>query len=156
MYQTTLMIHIKPIIKSCKTSYFMKPILMLLLITNPFIMNNATGQSIIPTDVAQGQLIAYNQQDIEAFLGWYTDDVEVYNFPDELVYKGKDKMRERYLKAWNQNPNQKALITDRLNVGNTVVDKEHVTGRASGIEAHVIAIYKIVEGKITKVYFIRE
>jgi hypothetical protein len=105
---------------------------------------------------AQGQLEAYNRQDIEGFVKWYTDDIEVYNFPDELVYKGKDKMRERYTTAWKQNPNQKAEITDRIINGNTVVDKEHVTGRTNGVDANVIAIYKISNGKIGKVYFIRD
>ncbi len=105
---------------------------------------------------AQGQLEAYNRQDIEGFLKWYTDDVEIYNFPDEPVLKGKEKMRERYVTAWKQNPDQKAKITDRIINGNTVVDKEHITGRSNGIEINVIAIYKIENGKIGKVYFIRD
>jgi hypothetical protein len=109
-----------------------------------------------PQIAAQGQLEAYNRQDIEAFLTWYSDDVEVYNFPDELIYKGKDKMRERYSNAWLQNPNQKAEVTNRIINGNTVIDKEHVTGRVNGIENNVIAIYKMDNGKISKVYFIRD
>lgn len=114
------------------------------------------SQSADPQIAAQGQLDAYNKQDIEAFLGWYSDDVEVYNFPDELIYKGKDKMRDRYSKAWKQNPNQRAKVTDRIINGNTVIDKEYVTGRANGIENNVIAIYKMDNGKISKVYFIRD
>jgi len=105
---------------------------------------------------AQGQLEAYNRQDIEDFLKWYSDDVEVYNFPDELVYKGIDKMRDRYVNAWKQNPKQKAEVTSRIVNGNTVVDKEHVTGRANGQEVNVIAIYRVNYGKISKVYFIRD
>jgi hypothetical protein len=114
------------------------------------------SQSADPQTAAQGQLNAYNKQDIEAFLSWYSDDVEVYNFPDELIYRGKDKMRERYSNAWQQNPDQRAIVTDRIINGNTVIDKEHVSGRANGIENNVIAIYKINNGKISKVYFIRD
>jgi hypothetical protein len=114
------------------------------------------AQKMEPTDIAQGQLDAYNKQDIEAFLSWYTEDIEVYNFPNELVYRGKDKMRERYANAWRQNPKQKAEVTGRISLGNTVIDKEHVTGRATGIEANVIAIYKIENEKIKQVYFMRE
>lgn len=114
------------------------------------------AQTINPTDVAQGQLEAYNRQHLEDFVSWYAEDVEVYNFPDELVYKGKDKMRERYSNAWKQNPKQKAQVTDRISLGNTVIDKEHVTGRSSGIESNVIAIYKIENEKIKQVYFVRE
>lgn len=115
-----------------------------------------TAQKMEPTTLAQGQLEAYNRQDVEDFLSWYSNDVEVYNFPNELVYKGKNEMRVRYINAWKLNPNQKAEVTNRLHIGNTVIDKEHVTGRNSGIEANVIAIYKIENNKIVQVYFVRE
>lgn len=130
----------------------------ILIITIMLLISSAElrSQSEDPQIAAQGQLDAYNKQDIEAFLGWYSDDVEVYNFPDELIYKGKDKMRDRYSKAWMQNPNQRAKVTDRIINGKTVIDKEYVTGRANGIENNVIAIYRTVKGKISKVYFIRD
>jgi len=130
----------------------------ILLITIMLLIASAElrSQSADPQTAVQGQLNAYNNQDIEAFLSWFSDDVEVYNFPDELIYKGKDKMSERYSNAWKQNPSQKAEVTNRIINGNTVIDKEHVTGRANGIENNVIAIYKTDNGKISKVYFIRD
>lgn len=128
-------------------------IIIALLTINPFA---ARAQVMDPRTVAQGQLDAYNNQDIEAFLSWYTDDVEIYNFPDELIYKGKKKMRARYTNAWKQNPGQRAAVTERIVMGSTVIDKEHVTGRANGIEIFVIAVYKTDQGKISKVYFIRD
>jgi hypothetical protein len=109
-----------------------------------------------PAEIAQGQLDAYNQQDIEGFLKWYAEDVEVYNFPNELVYQGKEQMRKVYTNAWARNPKQKAAVSSRMGVGNTVMDKEHVTGRANGVDAQVIAIYKIENDKIKRVYFVRE
>ena len=65
-------------------------------------------------------------------------------------------IREKYKTAWQQNPNQKAEVIERISLGNTVIDKEHVTGRADGSIANVIAVYKIKEDCICKVYFIRE
>jgi hypothetical protein len=127
-------------------------IIFLLLICTSVVRAQVTDPQI----AAQGQLDAYNKQDIEAFLSWYSEDVEVYNFPDELLYKGKDKMRERYSNAWKQNPAQRVIVTDRLISGNTVIDREHVTGRANGIENYVIAIYKVDKGLINKVWFIRD
>ena len=111
---------------------------------------------LLPTDIAQGQLDAYNKQDLENFLSWFSEDVEVYNFPSELVYRGKLEMRKRYFEAWKQNPNQKAKLTNRIHVGNTVMDKEHVTGRSNNIDLFVIAIYKIENETIKQVYFVRE
>ena len=131
-----------------------KILIIILLISLPYQLS--WSQNNDPQSAAQGQLEAYNRQDIDAFLSWYSDEVEVYNFPDELIYRGKVKMRERYSNAWKQNPNQKASVTNRMVNGNTVIDMEHVTGRNNGIENNVIAIYKIDKGMISKVYFIRD
>lgn len=109
-----------------------------------------------PLELAEAQLTAYNIQNLEAFLDCYSEDVEVYNFPNTLVYKGKSNMRERYAAAWKLHPNQKATITNRILLGNTVFDHEFVTGRSTGIDAKVVAIYKVGDNKIKQVYFVRE
>lgn len=127
-----------------------------LIFINLMTSNPAGAQQAELTAIAQGQLDAYNKQDLEGFLSWYSEDVEIYNFPNDLVYKGRAEMRIRYSKAWKNNPNQKAKVTDRITVGNTVMDKEHVTGRADNKDIHVIAIYKIEDRKIRQVYFVRE
>ncbi len=113
-------------------------------------------EKLSPIQLAQAQLDAYNIQDMEAFLNCYSDDVEIYNFPNELVYKGKDKMRERYQKSWAKNPNQIARVSKRIVNKRTVVDREHVTGRVKQEEVNIIVIYKIKDFKIKQVYFIRE
>jgi hypothetical protein len=133
-----------------KTKHFLLLALLLLSFAQVY------GQQPSPADIAQGQLDAYNQQNIEGFLSWYAEDVEVYNFPDELVYQGKAQMRKVYTNAWARNPQQKAAVTNRMTLGSTVMDKERVTGRANGQTAEVIAIYKIENGKIQQVYFVRE
>ena len=47
--------------------------------------------------IAQQQLNAYNRQNIDEFLEVNSDDVTVMTFPgDEVMYRGKEKMRERY------------------------------------------------------------
>lgn len=129
----------------------------LFVLINIIFIATVNAQNMRAVDIAQGQLEAYNNQDIEAFLFCYSDSVEVFNFPNELVYKGKDAMRERYVNAWKLNPNQKAEVTSRISLNEkTVIDKEFVTGRTSGIDAKVIAIYTIENNKIQQVYFIRE
>ncbi len=134
----------------------MKKPFLLFVILMVGLIQNLNAQNMNPETIAQGQLDAYNNQDVEAFLSWYADDVEVYNFPKELVYKGIDKMRERYTNLFKNNPGQKAIVTERISVGNTVMDKEKVIGRASGVEVNVIAIYRIENSKIKQVYFVRE
>lgn len=110
----------------------------------------------LPESLAQRQLDAYNNQDIEGFLEVYSEDVEVRSFPSgELTYKGIAKMRERYSALFEANPEQHAELLSRIVKGNVVIDHEHVTGRASGIETHAIAIYEVEVEKISKVWFVK-
>nr|WP_246594306.1 nuclear transport factor 2 family protein [Evansella tamaricis] len=97
---------------------------------------------------------AYNQKDLETFLSVYSESVEIRDFPsNELLYVGVEKMRIIYSKLFHENPNQHATLLERITNGNIVIDHEHVTGRANGLEVFAIAIYEVVNGKISKVWF---
>jgi hypothetical protein len=109
-----------------------------------------------PNNLVQGQLDAYNNQNLELFLSFFSSSIEVYTFPNELLYAGIHEMRAYYKNAWELNPNQKAIVNERMFLENTVIDKELVIGRSNGIEVNVIAIYTIEDNNITKVYFIRQ
>lgn len=109
---------------------------------------------IDPTTLVQQQLDAYNARDTEAFLAPYADDIELYRFPNTLLSKGKDAMREQYEGMFAQLQNLHCEVPQRIVLGNTVIDKEIVTGIAeTTIEA--IAIYTIENRKIKQVYFIQ-
>lgn len=109
-----------------------------------------------PEKLAQAQLDAYNARDIEAFLEPYTENVEVYNFPDQLIFKGKDKMRPVYAKMFEETPDLHCELVNRMVLGTTVIDQEKVTGFPGGNILEVMAVYKIDNGKIAQVYFIRK
>ena len=106
-------------------------------------------------DPVEAQLVAYNNRDIEAFLKPYCDTVKVYNFPDELSYKGKDKMREIYSKMFERTPDLYCNLVNRIRMGNTVIDQEEVTFEKGKPILNAVAIYKIVDDKIVEVRFIR-
>ncbi|WP_436372315.1 nuclear transport factor 2 family protein [Cytobacillus sp. BC1816] len=83
--------------------------------------------------LAQQLLDTYNQQNIDEFLGVYSDNVTVITFPgDEVMYRGKEKMGEMYSQLFKNNPNQHAELISRMVKGNIVIDYEYVTGRANG------------------------
>lgn len=109
-----------------------------------------------PEVLAQRQLNAYNARDIEAFVEPYSDSVEIYNFPNEFRYKGKDRMREGYGSMFERTPELHCELKNRIVMGNTVIDQERVTGFADGAVIEAIAIYKIENGKIARVYFVRK
>ncbi len=103
--------------------------------------------------LVQRQLNAYNARNIEAFLEPYADDVELYEYPDKLLSKGKDAMRKDYA-FFNVIPDLHCEITQRIIQGNIIIDKESVLGFGTKpVEA--TAIYHIDGGKIKKVYFIQ-
>jgi imidazolonepropionase-like amidohydrolase len=107
-----------------------------------------------PQILAQQQLNAYNNRDIEAFLAPYSDSVELYEFPAKLISKGKDKMRADYGGMFNQVKALHCQLVSRVVQGNTVIDQESVTGFGPN-PFKAIAIYKIARGKIQQVYFIQ-
>lgn len=106
-----------------------------------------------PRDLAQRQLNAYNFRNIDAFLEPYADDVEIYAYPDKLLYKGKETMRKQYSEMFEKTPNLHCELKERIVQGNIVIDKERVQFGNKIIEA--VAIYHVEGDKIKKVYFIQ-
>ncbi|MBC7848341.1 MAG: nuclear transport factor 2 family protein [Chitinophagaceae bacterium] len=109
---------------------------------------------VSPEILAQQQLNAYNLRDIEGFLEPYADSVEIYEFPEKLMSKGKDKMRKDYGPMFQQVKDLHCEVTKRIVQGNTVIDHETVWGFGPK-PVNAVAIYKIENGKIAKVYFIQ-
>ncbi len=107
------------------------------------------------TRLAQRQLEAYNARDIDAFLEPYADDVEVYTFPDELRYKGKETMRKQYGAMFERTKDLHCTLVNRIAVGNIVIDHERVTVAPGKPVIEAVAIYTVENGKIKKVYFAR-
>jgi imidazolonepropionase-like amidohydrolase len=103
-----------------------------------------------PYALVQRQLNAYNGHNLEAFLEPYADDVEIYDFPNKLQMKGKEAMRKAY-QFITQEPTLHCELRGRIIQGNTVIDHERVRFGKNVVEA--IAIYKIENGKIKRVYF---
>jgi hypothetical protein len=114
------------------------------------------GYSQTPTELADLQLKGYNERNIELFLQAYSDTVKVYNFPNQLMYKGKATMRQNYAGMFTSLPDLHCTLKSRVVVGNTVIDEEQVLFTKGQPELHAVAIYKIAHGKIQEVYFIAE
>ena len=107
------------------------------------------------TSLAQEQLDAYNNRNIEAFLKPYSDDVKVYAFPDQLLYEGKAKMREEYTAMFNQLPDLNCKLVNRMVLNNKVIDHEEVVIMKSQPKIYAIAVYTITDGKISEVRFMQ-
>lgn len=123
------------------------------IINNGNIFHANSFKNNSPENLAQRQLNAYNLRDIDAFLEPYAEDVEVYMFPEKLLYKGKETMRQQYANMFQQVTNLHCELKSRMIQDNIVIDKERVRFGEQIVEA--IAIYHIKNEKIQKVYFIQ-
>jgi imidazolonepropionase-like amidohydrolase len=106
-----------------------------------------------PEAVVQRQLNAYNARDIEAFLDTYAEDIELCNWNEPMMAKGKQQMRLIYSGLFERTPNLYCRIEKRIVQGNKVIDQEYVRFANDFISA--TAIYEVENGKIAKVTFVR-
>ncbi|WP_298422059.1 amidohydrolase family protein [uncultured Kordia sp.] len=109
-----------------------------------------------PENIVQKQVNAYNSRNVEAFLDTYSDTIEIYNFPNQLMYKGKEKIREIFTVYFKKYPELHCEILNRIVIGNKVIDNERVSIGEGYKSSEVIAIYIIENHKIAKVYFLRD
>lgn len=113
----------------------------------------AFSQEAQPEQIVQIQVEAYNNRDIEAFLDTYAQDVKIYNYPNILLYEGKDEMRKIYTSLFEETPNLFCEIKKRIVINNKVIDEEYVRYNNHFLSA--VAIYEVKENKIIKVTFLK-
>jgi hypothetical protein len=124
------------------------------------VSNLAFGQHSSTSELqkpVEDQLKAYNAKDLDAFLSAYSDSIEIYTFPDELLYTGKDQMRKVYASFFDRAGDLHCRIVNRIEYGNYVMDQEEVTTSIPGREKfHGLAIYEIKDEKIIRVWFMKQ
>ncbi|GAB0155315.1 amidohydrolase family protein [Chryseobacterium sp. Alg-005] len=126
-----------------------------LVIKNGQTLEPGTIVKVTPEILVQKQLNAYNARDIEAFVEPYSDDVELYLFPHQLLSKGKEAMRKDYGEMFKRLPDLHCEIKQRIINGNFVIDQESVSGMNPTKKVEATAIYEIKNNKISKVYFLQ-
>lgn len=132
----------------------MKKIILFLSLVFVVATSNAQNKPT-PENLAQEQLDAYNKRDIDAFVKPYSDSVEVYAFPNKLLYKGKHIMYNEYKDMFANTKDLHCTVVKRMVLGNKVIDEESVIFNVSKQPLKAIAIYIIENDKIAKVYFIQ-
>ena len=104
-------------------------------------------------DIVQAQFEAYNAQDLDAYCGFFADDVVVADFNGAVTTQGLAAYRERYAGVFAQFPNNRADLLARMVVGNTVIDHERVDRGTDAPTFEVACIYTFAGGKIARVDF---
>lgn len=105
--------------------------------------------------VAAAQLAAYNKQDLDAFCGFFTDDVVVADLNGAENLHGIEAYRARYAGVFGQYPENAVELLGRLAVRNFVVDHEKVMRSPDAEPFEVLAIYTLRDDKIARVDFVK-
>ena len=104
-------------------------------------------------DIAQRQLDAYNAQDLETYVSFFTQDCIVSGLNGTPTETSREALLARYAKAFAQFPLNKAELKNRIAVGNVVVDHELVIRAPGGEQFEIVAIYTFKDGLISRVDF---
>ena len=104
-------------------------------------------------DIAQKQLDAYNAQDLDTYISYFTEDCIVSGLNGVPTETTREAIKARYAKAFAQFPQNKAELKNRIVVGNTIVDHEMVIRSPGGEQFEIIAIYTFRDGLIARVDF---
>jgi hypothetical protein len=136
----------------------MKKLLSLLLFCGLLLAENSFAQTaaIIPESHPVAiQLKGYNARDIELFMSAYSDTVKVFTFHGKMMYQGKEAMRNRYSAMFESTPDLHCELINRMEMGNIVIDQEKVQRKKGQPRMDAIAIYKVAEGLIYEVTFLK-
>jgi hypothetical protein len=104
-----------------------------------------------PSDVIDRQLAAYNERDLDAFVGCYASGATVVQPDGSILASGHQEIRERYGELFASSPSLRAEIPNRIEVGAIVIDEERVSGfvlPGMPSEIHAAVVYRVVDGLI--------
>ena len=110
------------------------------------------AQNKTAEEIVQVHLDAYNNRDIDAFMFYIDDSVEFYNVEECTPHlKGKEEVQERYTTYFEKSPELHSEITNKMVLGNKVIDYEYFTGSNGSSEPfELIFMYKVKGDKIVK------
>ena len=108
-----------------------------------------------PLEVADRQLTAYNDHDIDAFCDLFAPDAVLYDLlSGEVVASGIDEIRARYAERFAIS-DLRCEVHGSIYLGDVAIDRETVYGLPGG-PVEMIAIYEVVDGLIRTVRFVRQ
>lgn len=105
--------------------------------------------------IVQGQLDAYNAQDVDAFVTHFADDIIVSDLNATPNLTGLDAYRERHVALFAQHPQNRAELVSRTVIGRTVIDHERVFRSPEATPFEVAAIYTFAGDKIARIDFVK-
>lgn len=110
------------------------------------------GEGVEKNEVIDAHLDGYNTKDYEKFRACFHEEIEAYQYPGKLWFKGKEELDKRY-KEFVTDFDKFAAIPKRIVDGPFVIDREVVTMGDKTINA--FAIYEIKDSLIYRMTLIQ-
>ena len=117
----------------------------------------AQAPDTLPARVAERQIEAFNQRDLDGFMALYADGAVVAEFPSgKPLWEGKAAIRERYGTMFRTLPPgfPPVRVVPRVVDGSFVLDYE-VWDAKPGERNHAIWMYEIRGGLIRRAWTVR-
>jgi len=109
--------------------------------------------SELPIEVVNRRMSYYNAHDLEGFIGIYSPDIAIYDYPDRLLGKGHDHMSQIFAPLFEAG-DVRVEIQSQLAIGQYVINEEIIA--YVDRNTRYVSIYEVRDGKITSVKFFRE
>lgn len=106
-----------------------------------------------PLETVNLRMEAYNNHDIEAFLSMYSNDIEIYTYPDKKLAQGKEHLRSIFESMFKEE-SVSVEIHYQLTKDRYVIN--HETVNYDGSKTEYVSIYEVRKGLITSVRFVRD
>lgn len=106
-----------------------------------------------PLEVVNGRMSAHNEHNLELFLSFYAENIQVYDFPDmPLGTRGKGHIKKIFTPIFEAKSVRTTIRSQMVN-GKYVVNRETVV--REGKTTEYISIYEVENGLIRSVRFIK-
>lgn len=130
--------------------------LVILVFINFLTMNFAQNLSV--EQIVQSNLEAYNRRELEKFMAWFTEDIELYSFNEmKLMASGKLAIEKLYKELFEASPNLHSTILQRIVFDNKIIDHERIVGRKGSKDTlEIVMIYEVKDGKIFKMTSVKK
>ncbi|WP_405397481.1 steroid delta-isomerase [Maribacter sp. Asnod2-G09] len=103
--------------------------------------------------IVDKQVETFNARDLKAFANCFSENVLVKNYPNDILYFGREILKEKYQSFYDRTPNIDVKVSSRIHLGKTIIDQEQIT--IGDKQFQQVAIYE-VDGLIKSMTFIKE
>ena len=107
-------------------------------------------------DLVECAVSAFNVHDAAAFAAIFADDGLMIEYPDRVVARGRDAVREYIGRMFAAFPAAKVELVDRIDLGHRQITHERFDRGDGSAPYEAGLIYNISEGGIERMDFVRE